>query len=229
MENSFSLLEGTENTRDLGGHPTLYGGRTRSLYLLRSDVPKNLSERDIAFLLNAGVTDIVDLRESASLGREQSTPEVTRGFTVRHCPIPEGAGIPESPAAVPRSYMVIAESAGMAEALHAIAGAERGVLFHCTAGKDRTGVVSAVLLSLVGVPEEEIIADYVLTAECIKERLRNMHERFPQIDMTVVTPCEDYLRGFLALWKAKYGCAENYLHSLGLTEEEVQRLREKLL
>ena len=226
---NLSLLDGTENTRDLGRHTTRDGRVTRSLSLLRSDIPKNLSERDIAFLRNAGITEIVDMREEASQRREQSTPESLEGFTVRHCPIPEGAGIPESPAALPGSYMVIAESEGMRAAFHAIAGAERGVLYHCNAGKDRTGVVSAVLLSLVGVPEEEIIADYVLTAECIKERLRNMHERFPQIDMTVVTPCEDYMRGFLTLWKAKYGCAENYLHSLGLTEEEVQRLREKLL
>lgn len=228
MEN-LSLLEGTENTRELGGHTTLDGRTTRRGVLWRSDVPARLTETDIGKLRRNHITTVIDLRESASLSRESGTLENAEGFTVLHCPIPEGAGIPESPAALPDSYMVIAESAGMAEALHAVAAAETGVLFHCTAGKDRTGVLSAVLLSLAAVSDAEIVADYVLTAECIKERLRNMHEHFPRIDMTVVTPCEDYMRGFLGLWKAKYDCAEKYLGSMGLTEDEIRRLREKLL
>ena len=224
-----SLLEGTENTRELGGHHIADGRTTRCGALWRSDVPARLTERDLDVLRRQGITTVIDLRESASLLRESGLPECADGFTVLRCPIPEGAGIPESPAALPASYMVIAESAGMKAALHAIAAAKTGVLFHCTAGKDRTGVLSAILLSMAGVSDAEIVADYVLTTECIRERLRNMHEHFPQIDMTIVTPCEDYMRGFLSLWKTKYGCAENYLRSLGLTAEEIHRLHDKLL
>ena len=188
MARSPSLLETTENTRDLGGHTAPDGRVTRYHVLLRSDVPREPSSRDVTYLREHGIDTIIDLRESSATERDGSFFAERDGFHCCPCPIPEGSGIPASPAAVPESYMGIVESPGTASALAAMADAPGGVLFHCTAGKDRTGVISAVVLLLCGVPREEIVADYVLSAQCLRGRLGEVHRRFPQLDMAIVTP-----------------------------------------
>lgn len=86
-----------------------------------------------------------------------------------------------------------------------IAKAKTGVMFNCTAGKDRTGVVSAVLLLHAGVDKNDIIQDYVLTREYGKERLALIHQNFPEIDMNIVTPCETFMAEFLQLFIGRYG------------------------
>ena len=144
MARSPSLLETTENTRDLGGHTAPDGRVTRYHVLLRSDVPREPSSRDVTYLREHGIDTIIDLRESSATERDGSFFAERDGFHCCPCPIPEGSGIPASPAAVPESYMGIVESPGTASALAAMADAPGGVLFHCTAGKDRTGVLSAV-------------------------------------------------------------------------------------
>ncbi len=229
MARSPSLLETTENTRDLGGHTAPDGRVTRYHVLLRSDVPREPSSRDVTYLREHGIDTIIDLRESSATERDGSFFAERDWFHCCPCPIPEGGGIPASPAAVPESYMDIAESPGAASALAAMADAPRGVLFHCTAGKDRTGVISAVVLLLCGVPREEIVADYVLSAQCLRGRLGEVHRRFPQLDMAIVTPCEWYMQQFLSLFLARYGGAEEYLRSRGMSGGQISRLRGKLL
>ena len=140
----------------------------------------------------------------------------------------EGSGIPESVEAVPGSYLQIAESPGAAEAFRVMGAAPGGVLFHCSAGKDRTGTLSAILLTLAEVPEETVIKDYLLTRDCLQNRLELVHQRFPELDMNIVIPSERHIKGFLQLWKEKYTTAENYLHSIGLTDLEIEHIRRKL-
>ena len=79
------------------------------------------------------------------------------------------------------------------------------------------------------VPREEIVADYVLSAQCLRDRLGEVHRRFPQLDMAIVTPCEWYMQQFLSLFLARYGGAEEYLRSRGMSGGQISRLRGKLL
>lgn len=67
------------------------------------------------------------------------------------------------------------------------------------------------------VPREEIVADYVLSVQCLRGRLGEVHWRFPQLDMAIVTPCEWYMQQFLSLFLARYGGAEEYLRSRGMS------------
>lgn len=223
-----SLLETTENTRDLGGYLRSNGERTRCNQLLRSDKPVCPSEGDFQFLLSRGITTIIDLREEAAVNRQENPFLSHPGFSWHHCPIQEGSGIPESVEAVPGSYLQIAESAGAAGAFKRMAEASSGVLFHCSAGKDRTGTLSAILLMLAQVPEETIVEDYLLTGECIQWRLKLVHQQFPELDMNIVTPQPRHILDFLKLWREKYGTAENYLQAIGLTNEQIEKIRCKL-
>lgn len=223
-----SLLETTENTRDLGGYLRKNGERTRCNQLLRSDKPVHPSKSDFEFLLSHGITTIIDLREESAVNRLENPFFCHPGFSWHHCPIQEGSGIPESVEAVPGSYLQIAESPGAAKALKIMADAPGGVLFHCTAGKDRTGTLSAILLTLAQVPEEAIVQDYLLSKECLQNRMELLHQRFPELDMNIVTPSEHHIGGFLRLWGEKYVTAEHYLRTVGLTEGQIEKLRRKL-
>lgn len=223
-----SLLETTQNTRDLGGYLRINGEKTRPFRFLRSDKPAHPSQADFQFLLSHGITTVIDLREESAVNRLENPFANHPGFVWHHCPIQEGSGIPESVEAVPGSYLQIAESPGAAEAFRVMASAPGGVLFHCSAGKDRTGTLAAILLTLAQVPEETVVSDYLITGECIRERLDLVHQRFPELDMDIVTPLPGHIRGFLDLWKSKYKTAENYLHTIGLTDGQMDNLRRKL-
>lgn len=223
-----SLLDTTQNTRDLGGYLRINGEKTRPFRFLRSDKPEHPSQPDFQFLLSHGITTVIDLREESAVNRLENPFANHSGFFWHHCPIQEGSGIPESVEAVPGSYLQIAESPGAAEAFRVMASAPDGVLFHCSAGKDRTGTLSTILLMLAQVPEETIVSDYLMTGECIRERLELVHQRFPELDMDIVTPSERHIAGFLRLWKEKYCTAELYLQSIGMTDGQIEKLRRKL-
>ncbi len=228
MANGRSLLETTQNTRDLGGYPTASGTVTRSMSLLRSDVQYAPSEADQAFLLSAGVTTIIDLRGKEETEKKPSGFVHAEGFSYYHFPIEEGSGIPSSAEEVPKSYMRIAGAEGMPAVFRVIAASRSGVMFNCTAGKDRTGVVAAILLLHAGVPQDVIIKDYVLTRVYARERLELVRQRFPEINMNIVIPCEAFMRGFLQLFLQEYISTRQYFMHLGLSEKEAEQLRSRL-
>ena len=117
----------------------------------------------------------------------------------------------------------------MADVFRAIAMAPDGVMINCTAGKDRTGVVSAILLGVCDVPDVEIIADYMYTKAYSTERFALIHKNFPEIDMRIVIPRERYMAEFLARLRGKYGDFSGYLAEIGVTLEEKNAIVAKLL
>ena len=82
---------------------------------------------------------------------------------------------------------------------------------------------------LCGVKEEEIVSDYMRTKECNKERFKLISLRYPEIDMNIVIPRESYIRDFMKTFKDEYGSADEYMKSIGLEEDTIERLRNKLL
>lgn len=222
-----SLLENTLNTRELGGYRTEKGGYTKYDRLLRSDMQKNLSGRDIAYLSDRQITTIIDMRGEADVKKTPSPFLRMTGsphFHYYNIPIEEGSRIPESVEAVPHSYMKIATAANITQVFRQIAHAPEGVLFHCSAGKDRTGVVSALLLLLARVGDGDIIENYMLTKEYNRERLQLLHQNFPEIDMNIVIPREQFMVRFLELFREAYGDVETYLQA-----EEIRGIKDKLL
>ena len=223
-----SLLKTTQNTRDLGGYRTKGGTLTKEGVILRSDVQYYPCEEDLEYLRSNGITTIIDLRGQKEIERRASGFAEKEGFEYFNLQIEEGSGAPKSMEAVPCSYLKIASAKAMLEVFQCIAHSKSGVMFNCTAGKDRTGVVSAILLLHAGVGDKDIVDNYVLTREYGKERLELVHKNFPELDMNIVIPCEMFMEEFLRLFREMYGDAPNYFRSLGLNEEEIQKIWEKL-
>lgn len=229
-EQTKSLLETTLNTRDLGVYRSaMTGKRMRIWRILRSDVQNYPSENDIRLLTERKIRTIIDTRGEKEVRRRPSGFADRESFVYRNIPIEEGSGIPGCIDAVSDSYIKIAESRCMADVFRAIAMAPDGVMFNCTAGKDRTGVVSAILLGVCDVPDVEIIADYMYTKAYSTERFALIHKNFPEIDMRIVIPRERYMAEFLARLRGKYGDFSGYLAEIGVTSEEKNAIVAKLL
>ena len=225
-----SLLETTLNTRDLGGYQSeLSGKRLKSWSILRSDVQNYPSDNDIRLLQKHNILTIIDMRGKKDVLRKPSGFADKEGFVYSNIPIDEGSGIPESVDVVSESYMNIAQSKNMVQVFQSIAAASHGVMINCTAGKDRTGVVCAVLLGLCGVSEDDIVRDYMLTKTYNKERFEWIHKNFPEIDMKIMTPSERYMTGFIDQLKSKYGSFREYLIAIGVTADEIESIIAKLL
>lgn len=225
-----SLLETTLNTRDLGGYMTdLPGIETQWNRVYRSDRQGHPSERDIDFLNDRGITTIIDMRGIEDVKKGPSGFERLEGFTYLNYPIDEGSGVPESVEAVPGSYMDIAHSKNIGRIFEAIANAPFGVMINCSAGKDRTGVVSALLLMICGVSREDIIFDYMITKTCNQERFKRVQEKFPGIDINIVIPRESFMGDFLDLFCQKYENPEAYFAAIGADPETVGKIRKKMM
>lgn len=228
LNKPFSLLRTTQNTRDLGGYRTKEGTLTKEESILRSDVQNFPDEEDFEYLKTRGITTVIDMRGQGDVDRKPSGFAGKEDFTYFNFRINEGSGVPESEEAVPESYMDIASAQAMPDVFRCIAQAASGVMFNCTAGKDRTGVVSAILLCHAGVSDKDIIENYVLTKEYGRERLELVHKNFPELDMNIVTPCERFMEEFLRMFREKYGGTEKYFKTIGLNDVEIRLIREKL-
>ena len=220
------LLCGMENLRDLGGYPLAGRGSERftrwgSLY--RGDLPKQVTQADRQRLRELGITTVVDLRSKEEIERKPDPLAQELGIRYLHCPLAGDGRVP-APDEVPLSYMEMADGTGqMAGALRAIAEAPQAVLFHCTAGKDRTGVVAALLFWLAGVSEEDILADYIVSGPYLQQMLRAYCEAHP--GAVVCPPQSAYMSSFLRLFAQRYGTPWRYLEMLGV---DAGKLAEKL-
>ena len=224
-----SLLETTLNTRELGGYRTGDGKYTRFHSLIRSDVANYPSQKDIDFLRNNGITTIIDTRTKKEAERKPHGLDGADGFNYINIPIDEGSGVPESIEAVPESYYKIAHSARIGEVFQTIAEAKTGVLFGCTAGKDRTGVIAALLLWLCGVSRKDIIFDYMRTKRNNGPRFDLIHKNFPELDMNIIIPNESNIQVFMDRISEEYETIENYFISVGISKEFQHMIREKMI
>lgn len=228
-ENSKSLLETTMNTRDLGGHLCNNGETTKYNRIIRSDKQNYPNDRDIEFLTKNGITTIIDLREEESVKASPSAFINRKGFTYYNFPIEEGSKVPESIEAVPGSYMKIASSPMLKNVFTTMAETDTGVMFNCSAGKDRSGVVTAILLMLCDVKQEEIVSDYMLTKEYNKERFKMAAIHHPNLDINIIIPRETYIKDFIKMFYQDFGTVEEYFRTIGISDEIREKLRSKLM
>jgi protein tyrosine/serine phosphatase len=247
--------EGCFNVRDLGGLKTADGHVVRWGALIRADLLARLTEVGRRSLVDHGVRTIVDLRFPEEVARDWDAypfkdAAVDSGEQgVRYSNIPFSTGTdPETYDAIRAAYRSATtrqelnrydidwHPIGIATAVGAIADAQvGGVLGHCHAGKDRTGSVVAVVLSALGVPDDDIADDYAMTAltlePLIEEWLGSVTQDADERERmrTLAMPAREAMLDTLAYMRERYGSAEAFLVSGGFTSEQLQRLRTRLL
>lgn len=236
------VFDGLYNFRDFGGL-TGESGKIKHGVLFRSDAFGDATERDIAILLkDLGINRILDLRTEREVAAEKPTPMIELGIEYRRRIIDSGPGsaIENAPAGERLAYRYMEYFGYGRDSIVSVLKdlSEEGnwkTVIHCRAGKDRTGVIAAVVLGILGVSEEEISQDYALTGLAmpkIMERLRQSPtysanvSRLPEEMYSAVS---ETMRTFIQFVSKKFGTFENWALNNGVTSDEIRRLRSNLL
>lgn len=218
------------NLRELGGYPAAGGKTTRWGSLLRGDNPMGMTRADRDWLLERGFTTVIDLRSAAERTHLPDELDGQPGFTVHHIPLSGGEKLPNQEELVGLGYFRMLERKDEVRAvLETVADAPGGVLFHCMAGKDRTGCIAALLLTLAGVDRLDILADYQVSELYIRPVIQWMRKRQTDIPAYVGSSRPEYLEDCLNRLETAYGSVANYLYAAGLTDQVLSRLRGRLL
>ncbi len=233
-------LRGAFNFRDLGGLQAGPDLRVRPGALFRSDTLQALTAEDVAYLVEELALElIVDLRLGSEAVEQGRGPLAATPVCYLNAPLHElqATGLPpgEQSLAFYLQHLGSATSqlATVVRIVCAMAG--RPVLLHCAAGKDRTGLVTALLLRLLDVDEAEIVADYMRSAAAmplIVERFRGWpryRDHMASVPPEVYRAEEHTITGFLAGLDARHGGAEAWARSRGINHPEIARLRDGLL
>lgn len=182
-----SLLPSTRNTRALP---------VGSLRYVRSDVPEKLTGVEVQWLLDNGITTVVDLRsEEEALQRPCCLAE-RDGFRYVRLPVTGGGGTPGSLEHLYKVYRRMMDDT-MEKIVDTIMNAGSNVLYFCTAGKDRTGVVSAVILKRLGFCDEAVIEDYMKSKDNLMDMLTDYAQSHPEVDLAIITPHRKNMEQFL--------------------------------
>ena len=225
-------FDGCFNFRDLGGYPTGHGRAIRARRLFRADGPHALTDADGAMLRSLGVTTILDLRTTTEAEERGHFSTAIAGSVTY--PLPMTDVLPDvdelvswtDPRVVATRYheMLVAGHESISEALAILTDPEAyPAMLHCSAGKDRTGILSALILGLLGVPDEVIVVDYTLSGPAmvrfvdhLQRTYPDARERLERIAPAMISADPESMRGFIDELRRAHGSFEGYVDDLGM-------------
>ncbi|MDB4253784.1 tyrosine-protein phosphatase [Gammaproteobacteria bacterium] len=245
-------MDGSYNTRELGGYKTTDGKSVKWGVLYRSDKLSDISSADQEYIQNLGIKRIVDFR---SITEKTENPDL----------IPEGISYVEMPIEVDgairtqiedilrgnvegdvKSFLIDANKEFITDYksvyskfIKDLINSDGPTLFHCTAGKDRAGFAAAITLIALGVPKEVVINDYMKTNAFTADRIDDMLDQIKlmslfQADVEILRPLlgveQEYIEMAFKTAEETYGSLENYIREgLEISDEEIIKLRSLLL
>jgi protein tyrosine/serine phosphatase len=238
-------IDGMANVRDLGGLITRDGMTVKAGVVVRGDNPKGMTEQGhIDLMALVGPRTVIDLRIEVEVEHDGYTLK-DESVTVVNFPMLPLSGVTQEQVDAGAFDNLVDDYMGQLEingdsvlgALRIIASSDQHpVVYHCTAGKDRTGIVTAMLLDILGVEHETIAADYHLTTANmapIIERIRNApvykENGLATAPAWIFSSDPETMLAFLERMTAKYGSAEGWALQQGLTQAEIDSIREHLL
>ena len=241
-------VPGAYNVRDLGGYRTADGKTTRWSAFLRADSLHNLSELTKNGLIEYGVRTVIDLRRTIQTVETPNALVGMDGVEYVHLNMigdtnppwhdsPPPGDLPTAAWTAHTYILLLDKRKGViSETLVKLANSKRHTaMYHCAAGTDRTGIISALLLGLADVPDSTIVDDYALSAHGLKRRYlaEGIPESLDEKDFTLEEPPQ-FLAPPLAMVRTlkhlddQYGGIESYVRHIGLTDAQVSDIRNKL-
>ncbi len=222
------------NIRDLGGYACTQGRVTRWKTYLRGDNLAFLEEQDINFLKAYGLKTIIDLRSADELQALPNPFEPDKDVAYFNIPLMAGniGDVTRELRNTPHQFlptfyaMLLKEGKeSLRHVMNVIATHDTGaLLFHCTAGKDRTGILSMLLLSIAGVADADIINNYSSTYQYNLEnpRIQKLKETAPY---EILASSPKYIETAMQYLDTEYGSREAYLNAIGVEQTSIDRIR----
>ncbi|MGU3576912.1 tyrosine-protein phosphatase [Brucellaceae bacterium C25G] len=230
------VISGSFNSRDLGGYKT-QASHLAWRRIFRSGNMANIDQSGVATLKALGITRVIDLRSPKERDAEPDPFGENDGIELIAISLFDNL----DPRQLPQGDVLLhlylqalqTQGAVFVDVLRKIAYSDEAVLFHCTAGKDRTGLIAAMALAIAGVSEEDIITDYAMTNGRIEPLLKNLEKAAQTLDLNKadfmpMLECKPQtMRQTLDWLKANFQGAENYLKINGFTENDLMKLRSR--
>ena len=240
-------IDGAYNVRDLGGYPTSDGRETRWKTFVRAASLHALQPASQSALIDYGIRTVIDLRKTWETGEAPNVFEGSSHVTYHHQNMLGDGPEPEADpieSVGPANYMAASYSSWLDQrkpqigrTLATLAEPEaRPAIYHCAGGKDRTGIISALLLGIAGVPGDIIAEDYALSARYLLDRY--FAEQAPPESNPGNFTWEDYQRvhcppdamtKVLEHLNGRYGGIEPYVRTTGLSSGQIERIRAALV
>jgi len=227
-------LKNTVNLRELGGYMREDGKVTKYNQFLRSGNPSRLETAEIEFLLNYGLKTVIDLRNTREITKEKSVFNDFNGVNYFHMPLFDAGSpnIQQTPSSLGELYVdLFNHSKNIGNVFNTIAENSDGtILFNCTAGKDRTGLIAGMLLMLAGIDECDIIADYQVSfTYFFKQAYQKTLEVHPDMPMHFAYSNPEWIESIINMINHQHGNIDNYLISRGSTKENLEKVKNKLI
>mgnify|MGYP001817076520 CR=1 FL=1 len=237
-------LEGCFNFRDLGGYPTRDGATVRWRRMFRADGLQALTENDVSHLRDElRLAAVIDLRSTYELTNDGRGRLAETEIGFHHVPFfdgnPQERAAPPADLTLAQMYVGMIERASdpIARSIRVLADteADESAVYHCAAGKDRTGVLSAILLSLLGVDDQLIVADYALSQDSMDQviarldALRGYDEVWKELPRETLHAQPETMSGLLEEMNRRFGSMVGYANSIGIGDDVIGRLRERSL
>ena len=239
-------LERAFNFRDLGGYAGREGRTVQWGMLYRADGIHRIEGADLARVSALGIRTVLDLRTRGELDDHGRVATESINAAYHHLPLLDQVWARDLPVAeldavdfLAGRYLEMLElgASSIVSALTTMSSPDRlPLVFHCSAGKDRTGVLAAVLLSVLGVSDEDIAADYALSRTAMRELTEWVRTERPERYETMSAQPPAFLdapplamQRFLALARSQYGSIDDYTKAVGLDDAVVDALRSTLL
>ena len=253
LNNRHIELDDASNVRDLGHYPTKEGKRTVSGLLFRAAGLHELSESSIAILLHRGIITDVDLRRTDEVDqRPDLLGKSDKINYIRHNIVGDLPTFPDEKleGTLETNLDIIVEwyhktyagwlennQTAIKDALTTLFNPDNlPALYHCEAGKDRTGIISALILSVCGVDDESVAEDYGLSAKYLIDRYfqeqalpGRTRENYTWLDYQNENCSPKVMIKIMDYIKTVYGGTENYIVSLGITKETIETFKEIFL
>lgn len=230
------MLEGVQNARDLSGM-TANGIPTARFAFVRCETPAGLTEQDIATLLALGLKGVIDLRGHGELEREPNPFAEHPDVAFYHIPLMNIKLPPHfiSKMTMGDFYVQLLDQSHsrFLAVFKAILKTPGTVLFHCTAGKDRTGLIAALLLLNAGVSRPDVVTEYAYSRELLQDLFGQQAEqarlRGLTLNPAMWDASPDYIETAIEHLRQVYGGAGRFLEVIGLTPAEIAALKDRVL
>ena len=244
MDRKTFKLESTPNFRDLGGYYSSFGGHVKEEALYRSNSLAMLSDDDIKLILEKGIRTAIDLRTDFEIYRGQSRLSGVEGVGYYKVSLIDNVhsqdhktfekNMPKSMAELYKNLLDNSSQSIVKVFDIILENSDKAVVFNCTAGKDRTGVIAALILDLLRVGREDIVEDYTITEQLMEPVVAKVIEDYNRatgrtMPNYLFESKKESIEEFLDHLDNQYGSAKEYLVKNGFEKEKIEKFIEAYL
>ena len=225
------FIDKVPNMRDIGGYSVDDNKIVKFGKIIRTNVITELDSEDIKKIKKMEFTTIIDLRSNEELERKRGIFIDDSDFKFKHIPIKGYGRLPKSEGEIIDTYMEMLDGKQqIKEVFEILSEAKGGVIYYCNVGKDRTGVITALILKLLGVKDQDIVVDYIASGIFLEKVLEDFAKKMNNKEiLKIIIPKQKTMFDLLNNIQNQYDSVEQYLKSCGLTDEKLRIIKEKYI